>query len=122
MDDALSFGRWLRRRRKGLDLTQAQLAVLVGYAEVTLRKIEADELRPSKPMAETLATHLEISPADRAAFVRFARDDRRADRLPVPSGIGGQVPRRRSHTSRTSRRSSPASSDESKRLPRSSAC
>jgi transcriptional regulator with XRE-family HTH domain len=78
MDDPLSFGRWLRRRRRALDLTQAQLAQQVGYAEVTLRKIEADELRPSKQMAATLATHLEIAPADRAAFARFARDERRA--------------------------------------------
>ncbi len=28
----LSFGRWVQRRRKALDLTQAELAQRVGYA------------------------------------------------------------------------------------------
>jgi predicted ATPase/DNA-binding XRE family transcriptional regulator len=93
MDDLLSFGRWLRRRRKALELTQAQLAQQVGFAEVTLLKIEADELRPSQPMVETLATHLEIASADREAFVHFAHGDRRVAEIPLSSGMTGQIPR-----------------------------
>ena len=35
-----SFGRWLQRRRKALDLTQEELAQRVGCAAETIRKIE----------------------------------------------------------------------------------
>jgi class 3 adenylate cyclase/DNA-binding XRE family transcriptional regulator len=73
MDSEGSFGRWLKRRRKGLDLTQAELARRVGCAEGTIRRLEADELRPSKQLAELLAERLVMPLADRAAFVSFAR-------------------------------------------------
>jgi hypothetical protein len=33
--DATTFGQWLRRRRKGLGLTQAELARKVGCATIT---------------------------------------------------------------------------------------
>ncbi len=46
MDTSNSFGYWVRRRRKALDLTQEELAERVGCAVITLRKIEADERRP----------------------------------------------------------------------------
>ncbi|HET9224445.1 MAG TPA: helix-turn-helix transcriptional regulator, partial [Roseiflexaceae bacterium] len=46
MSDTVSFGYWVRRRRKALDLTQAELAQRVGCAMVTIKKIEADERRP----------------------------------------------------------------------------
>lgn len=93
MESALTFGEWLKRRRGGLGLTQKELAKQVGYAEVTLRKIEADELRPSREMAERLAEALRVPTSERAAFVRFARDDAQGNvanletmLLPVPSG------------------------------------
>ncbi|MFN8500068.1 MAG: tetratricopeptide repeat protein [Anaerolineae bacterium] len=84
MDSQLSFGRWLRRRRRSLDLTQSELGAQVGYSGDTIRKIEADELRPSRQIAERLAEALGIPPADRAAFVRFARD-RQTDDESLPS-------------------------------------
>ncbi len=68
-----SFGQWLKQRRKVLDLTRENLAVLVGCAAVTITKIEADERRPSKQMAELLAQHLNIPADEYLAFVRFAR-------------------------------------------------
>jgi predicted ATPase len=46
----------------------------VGCSVSALRKFEADELRPSKVLADLLAGTLGIAPEDRAAFVRFARD------------------------------------------------
>jgi transcriptional regulator with XRE-family HTH domain len=46
MDGSASFGYWVRRRRKALDLTQDALARQVGCAETTIRKIEADS-RPA---------------------------------------------------------------------------
>ncbi len=68
-----SFGQWLKQRRKVLDLTREDLAGRIGCAAVTLRKIEADERRPSKQIAELLAEFLNIPSHEHAAFVRFAR-------------------------------------------------
>jgi WD40 repeat protein/transcriptional regulator with XRE-family HTH domain len=70
-----SFGEWLRQRRRALDLTQAELARQVGCSAITLRKLEAEERRPSKQIAERLAEVLQIGPDDRPAFLRFARGD-----------------------------------------------
>ncbi len=85
MTAALTFGGWLRRRRGGLGLTQKQLAQQVGYAEVTLRKVEADELRPSREMAARLAEALQIPPEEQALFVRFARDEMDPDIAALPN-------------------------------------
>src|SRR5579859_1661514 len=68
-----TFGTWLRQRRKALDLTQFDLADQVGCSVVTVRKIEADERRPSKQITERLADVLAISLEERPAFVTFAR-------------------------------------------------
>ena len=57
----MSFGQWLKKRRKMLDLTQQELAQQVGCAVITVQKIEADERRPSKQMAELFAKYLEIA-------------------------------------------------------------
>jgi predicted ATPase/transcriptional regulator with XRE-family HTH domain len=73
MGGELSFGQWLKRRRKALDLTQEELAQRVPCAVVTLQKIEAGKRRPSKQMAERLAEHLGIAADERPAFVRLAR-------------------------------------------------
>src|SRR5512138_1157746 len=73
MDAELTFGQWLRRNRKAYDLTQAELAVQAGCAVGTLRKFEADELRPSKQLAARLANVFGIPEAERAAFVAYAR-------------------------------------------------
>lgn len=69
-----SFGEWLRRRRRALDWTQEELARQAGCAIGTIRKLEADERRPSKQLAEILAQRLDIPPHEREEFVRFARD------------------------------------------------
>ena len=51
-----SFGAWLQRRRKQLDLTQAHLGQRVGCAAVTLHKIETGQLRPSRERPSGLRT------------------------------------------------------------------
>lgn len=79
MEIPLSFGRWLKRRRVELELTQAELAQRIGYSIVTVRKIESDDLRPSQQIAERLADDLVVAPQDRAAFLRFARGKPTAD-------------------------------------------
>ena len=72
MDDQLSFGQWLRRRRKALHLTQQQLGELASCATSTIRKYEADSRRPDYDILIHLATALQISECDHAAFFRFA--------------------------------------------------
>jgi predicted ATPase/class 3 adenylate cyclase len=84
MERTASFGEWVRRRRKALDLTQAALARQVGCAEVTIKKIEADERRPSRQIALRLAESLQLAPAERAAFVQAARGELATDRLDLP--------------------------------------
>ncbi|MFN8467235.1 MAG: LuxR C-terminal-related transcriptional regulator [Caldilineaceae bacterium] len=84
MTAALTFGGWLKRRRMSLGLTQKELARQVGYAQVTLRKVEADELRPSGQMAKKLAEALELAPDEQPQFVRFARDEAHWDDLALP--------------------------------------
>jgi len=85
MKAELTFGEWLRRRRGGLGLTQKALAQQVGYAEVTLRKVEADELRPSHQMAEKLAQALQLTSEEWPQFVRFARDEPGWDEVTLPT-------------------------------------
>src|SRR5512143_1265418 len=72
-DTVASFGQWLRHRRRELDLTQDELARRVGCARITLRKLEAGQLRPSKPMADRIGGLLGVPPGESENFVRFAR-------------------------------------------------
>ena len=89
MEVAYSFGAWLKQRPKALDLTQAGLARQLGCATVTLQKIELDERRPSKEMAERLAVALEIPAEERTAFLRSARGELAIDRLAVETIVHG---------------------------------
>jgi len=68
-----SFGYWLRRRRKALDLTQEALAQRVYCSGFTIRKIEADERRPSRHLAERLAVSLAVPEDERRDFLDAAR-------------------------------------------------
>lgn len=81
MEEHASFGYWIQRRRKALDLTQHELARRVGCAVSTIRKIEADERRPSRQMAELLANKLAIPDTERATFLEVARAERSIERL-----------------------------------------
>jgi predicted ATPase/DNA-binding XRE family transcriptional regulator/predicted negative regulator of RcsB-dependent stress response len=73
MEPPNSFGEWLRRQRRALDLTQDEFAKRAGCATGTIRKIESDELRPSKQLAEILAQRLNVPSQDHENFVRWAR-------------------------------------------------
>lgn len=85
METTNSFGYWVRRRRKALDLTQEELAQQVGCAVVSLRKIEADERRPSPQMAQRLAQCLALPPDDYARFLATALGNQATARLPLPA-------------------------------------
>ncbi|MCC6189095.1 MAG: tetratricopeptide repeat protein [Anaerolineales bacterium] len=90
-ESTASFGYWVRRRRKALDLTQEALARLANCAAVTVKKIETDERRPSRQVAERLADVLRIPPGERVLFLECARGQRSPLRLalgdaPVQAG------------------------------------
>src|SRR5512138_387585 len=85
MDRTNSFGYWLKRRRKALDLSQAELAQRVSCSPDLIQKIEADARRPSRQLAERLADCLGLDTAERAAFVQAARAERATDQLTLPS-------------------------------------
>jgi predicted ATPase/transcriptional regulator with XRE-family HTH domain len=86
LDTIESFGYWVRRRRKALDLTQGELAQCVGCAVVSLRKIEADERRPSRQMAERLALCLELPADETSEFLAVAFGKRSSYRVLLPNG------------------------------------
>ncbi|MCW5853400.1 MAG: XRE family transcriptional regulator, partial [Anaerolineae bacterium] len=71
-----------------------ELATRIGYATTTIRRVETDELRPSKVLAEKLADVLDLPSDERADFVRFARGEPSTG-LPLPqrlAGPGGRSP------------------------------
>lgn len=84
VEEYLSLGSRVRRRRKALDLTQATLADRVGCAEVTIRKIETDTMRPSRIMAERLAHCLDLAKDEQTVFLQVAYGDCSEERLPTP--------------------------------------
>lgn len=73
MSDSASFADLVRRRRKALDLTQADLARHADCAAITIKRIEHGTLRPSRLLAERLAEALRVPPTERSAFIRSAR-------------------------------------------------
>ncbi|MEJ5223938.1 MAG: tetratricopeptide repeat protein [Anaerolineales bacterium] len=83
-----SFGYWLRRKRKSLDLTREALAAQVGCSAATIRKIEDEERRPSAQIAARLAEIFTIPQSDRPHFIRFAR----GDMLAAPDQTDGPLP------------------------------
>lgn len=82
-----SFGYWLRRRRKALDLTQEALAQQIFCSGFTIRKIEADERRPSRRLAERLASALAIPGDELGGFLDAARTLHAARQLRLDSGL-----------------------------------
>ena len=86
-----TFGKWVKRRRKTLDLTQQELAQKVGCSLATIIKIEADERRPSRQIAELLAQVLDLPPDQHNLFLKIARQEKgipHLDALPhLPSPI-----------------------------------
>ncbi|NWG05882.1 MAG: tetratricopeptide repeat protein [Chloroflexi bacterium] len=68
-----TFGKWVRTRRRQLDLTQSELGKRAGCSGAAIRKIEADERKPSRQLAELLAQVLQIPASERELFLQFAR-------------------------------------------------
>jgi predicted ATPase/class 3 adenylate cyclase len=81
METTISFGYWIRRQRKALDLTQQVLAERVGCSLAAIKKIESDERRPSRQIAERLAEALSVPANQREMFLEVARGLRTVDQL-----------------------------------------
>ena len=73
MAENQTFGEWLRHRRREMDLTQSELGGKVGCAQVTIKKIEANTLRPSRQLAQLLIEKLDVPPEKEELFIHFAR-------------------------------------------------
>src|SRR6185503_2606679 len=73
MQEEISFGKWLRKQRRALDLTRQAFADQVGCAEVTVRRIEAGTLKPSKELVSILLEKIGIPEAERPPWISFAR-------------------------------------------------
>jgi predicted ATPase/tetratricopeptide (TPR) repeat protein/DNA-binding XRE family transcriptional regulator len=80
-EHSYSFGAWLKRQRSGKGFTQKELATRAFCSPETIKKIEADQRRPSPALAESLAAALDW-PAERLqVFVECARGQRPVDQL-----------------------------------------
>src|SRR5262245_167678 len=92
MEIELSFGSWVRRRRKALDLLQKELASRVGCSVTALQKIERDERRPSRQLAERLAESLDVPADQRPSFLQVARGERMTERLAALPQVAAPPP------------------------------
>ncbi len=90
MAQKLLFGQWLKLRRTALDLTQWDLAERLGCSRDVIQKIEAATRRPSRQIAELLAGCLDIPPAERTAFIRWARSG--VEAAPPDSALASLAP------------------------------
>lgn len=98
MTDGPSFGAWLKRRRRELDLTQEALAERVGCSSEMIRKIEAGGARPSRQLGELLASGLELPKEELPAFIQWARSE---------AGPAGEDDKRKQHEPPNSRQLQP---------------
>ncbi len=73
MTEEISFGKWLSNQRKLIGLTQKQLASMVNCATITLRKIEAEQRRPSSLLIKQLEQVFNIPEKEHTAFLGYAR-------------------------------------------------
>lgn len=72
MSNPLSFGGWLRQRRRESGVTQDDLAETSGCALTTLAKMESGERPPSRQVALLLADYFMIAADERDTFIIFA--------------------------------------------------
>ncbi len=73
MNKLTDIGNQIKEQRGWIGLTQAELARRVACATITIRKIEANDLRPSVQIAERIAMALDVPLDERSGFIRAAR-------------------------------------------------
>ena len=100
MNEDISFGELVKERRNILGLTQTELAQRVGGGAgeallepvaITIRKIEANDLRPSVQMAKLIAVALNVPDDEQLAFVRLARSVSPPSPIPTPSPAPSEI-------------------------------
>jgi predicted ATPase/class 3 adenylate cyclase len=96
MERTASFGYWVHRQRKAFDLTQEGLAERVGCSAAAIKKIESDERRPSRQIAERLADVFAVPATQREIFLECARGLRPVDQLLLERESAVPTPTRRS--------------------------
>jgi predicted ATPase/DNA-binding CsgD family transcriptional regulator/transcriptional regulator with XRE-family HTH domain len=101
MEREPSFGAWIRRRRKALDLLQKELASRVGCSVTALQKIERDERRPSRQLAERLAESLDVPVDQHATFLLVARGERMTEQLATQPSPAATAPMANHPSART---------------------
>jgi transcriptional regulator with XRE-family HTH domain len=89
----VSFGQQLRELRRGLDLTQAELAHRVGCGVNAIRKLEAGERRPSRDFATRLASVLGLDGTEQSEFVKAARGIQTVSRASLPAPVSRLIGR-----------------------------
>jgi WD40 repeat protein/DNA-binding XRE family transcriptional regulator len=82
----------LKTQRTTRGLTQAHLAQEVGCAAVTIKRIEADRLRPSLQLATLLLKHLAIPEAEHPALITLARGAEHQDEAPAQAAAAPDAP------------------------------
>ena len=73
MNHKRTFGQVVKTSRHQLNLTQDELAEQASCATITIRRIEANTLRPSTQLAEKLAEVLAVLPDEKETFINLAR-------------------------------------------------
>ena len=82
------FGKWVKQTRKARRITQDGLAVRVGCAFETIRKIEAGTRKPSEQVAELIARALDVPEDEIPALVEQARGGPNSALIPRTNGNG----------------------------------
>ena len=73
MTNVDSFGQWLRSQRRALGMRQKDFARQVYCAPIPLRKIEADELRPSSDLARIIVEQFGLPAHEQLELIDRAR-------------------------------------------------
>jgi predicted ATPase/DNA-binding XRE family transcriptional regulator len=73
MAEMIEFGRWVKQRRKALDMTQQELAAWVGCSASAIIKIESGARRPSIQIAQRMLEYLEVPAEEHSSFLQLAR-------------------------------------------------
>ena len=92
MHETYSFGEWLKRQRKINGLTQRELASRSHCSIITIKKIEADQRRPSRELADLLGSSLAIPDDKLQHFIECARGQRPVAHLQWESVVEKTAP------------------------------
>jgi predicted ATPase/DNA-binding XRE family transcriptional regulator len=97
----VSFGQWLKERRRAQHWSREELAERVGCSPSAVEKIELGQRRPSRQITELLAEQLQIPQDEWRAFTQFARSEPEGGVTPAGEGGSDGSPWRAKHRRQT---------------------